>query len=399
MKRKRLKIAHVIDGDLTGGAAIAGVELHNQLLKNGCNSSIISNCKKNGIREFINKLFKLSEGKITNYTTFKADPSDNILKKINDFDLIHIHWNKTTLSTSDLRQLSKPMVWTLRDMWALTGGCHYSGTCTKYAGECNPCPILKENGSNTDASAQQNLKKEIFSNPNIEFVTISNWLSDIAQSSDVCGKKLTNLGNNVDTKIFKLQNKKRMREKNDVPQDKPVIVISSQKIGGAFKDHEVTVKVLNALRREIDFRVITIGKVKNDVFSGSAFEYRHFGFISAKENIAEIYACADAMLFTSPQEAFGKVVAEAMACGVPVVATAGSGPDDIIDDKVNGVLVYNNDITSYVESLVRLLIMDEQSKDELRLSCFNKIDEKFSVLAITQKYISLYEKVIENSVK
>ncbi|MCB0502451.1 MAG: glycosyl transferase group 1, partial [Bacteroidetes bacterium] len=51
-------------------------------------------------------------------------------------DIIHLHWiNLAFLSINSIKQLAvlnKPVVWTLHDMWAFTGGCHYSGDCTNY---------------------------------------------------------------------------------------------------------------------------------------------------------------------------------------------------------------------------------------------------------------------------
>jgi hypothetical protein len=55
---------------------------------------------------------------------------------VRDAEVFHLHWvNFGFLSVKSLTQLSKlnrPFVWTLHDMWAFTGGCHYSGTCESY---------------------------------------------------------------------------------------------------------------------------------------------------------------------------------------------------------------------------------------------------------------------------
>ena len=43
-------------------------------------------------------------------------------------DIIHIHWpNAFTLSIDEISKINRPIVWTLRDCWAFTGGCHYFG--------------------------------------------------------------------------------------------------------------------------------------------------------------------------------------------------------------------------------------------------------------------------------
>ncbi len=59
------------------------------------------------------------------------DLSNNDLVK--EADVINLHWiNEGFLSLKSillLAALKKPLVFTLHDMWAFTGGCHYSGDC------------------------------------------------------------------------------------------------------------------------------------------------------------------------------------------------------------------------------------------------------------------------------
>ncbi len=60
---------------------------------------------------------------------------DNISKKIQDInpDIVHLHWIALGfIKIETLAKISKPMIWTLHDMWAFTGGCHYDEECKKY---------------------------------------------------------------------------------------------------------------------------------------------------------------------------------------------------------------------------------------------------------------------------
>ncbi len=62
---------------------------------------------------------------------------------IKNADIIHLHWiNEGFLSIKNLDQLfrlGKPIVWTLHDMWAFTGGCHYASNCENYKIHCGNC--------------------------------------------------------------------------------------------------------------------------------------------------------------------------------------------------------------------------------------------------------------------
>ncbi len=52
-------------------------------------------------------------------------------------DIINLHWVEWGfLQIETLPKFGKPLVWTLHDMWAFTGGCHYSQECDRYQGFC-----------------------------------------------------------------------------------------------------------------------------------------------------------------------------------------------------------------------------------------------------------------------
>ena len=61
-------------------------------------------------------------------------------------DLVHLHWvGAGFLPIQALKQFRCPVVWTLRDMWGFTGGCHYTAGCQRYQEACGACPQLRSN--------------------------------------------------------------------------------------------------------------------------------------------------------------------------------------------------------------------------------------------------------------
>jgi len=63
---------------------------------------------------------------------------------------------------------------------------------------------------------------------------------------------------------------------------------------------------------------------------------------------------ADVFLFPSRSEGFGLVAAEAMACGLPVVATRGSSLPEVVEDGVTGVLCPQDDVAAFARAIRRL---------------------------------------------
>lgn len=135
-----MKILHINYSDYKGGASRAAYRLHSYLKKK-IDSKFYCNFSKNYQKDksiiykgsFFKSIYFLI-GKIislflkTKYSIFSAGilPT-GISKFINqsDYDLIHLHWIcGETLSIKDIGHIKKPIVWTLHDLWPLTGGDH-----------------------------------------------------------------------------------------------------------------------------------------------------------------------------------------------------------------------------------------------------------------------------------
>jgi glycosyltransferase involved in cell wall biosynthesis len=70
--------------------------------------------------------------------------------------------------------------------------------------------------------------------------------------------------------------------------------------------------------------------------------------------LATAYQSADVLITPSRKESFGMVIVEAMACGVPVVASAAEGIPDVLDDGEVGFLVEPDDVDGFVDRISEL---------------------------------------------
>jgi glycosyltransferase involved in cell wall biosynthesis len=102
-------------------------------------------------------------------------------------------------------------------------------------------------------------------------------------------------------------------------------------------------------------------------------EYKFFGPIP-NNKLSQIYCKADLFMNMRPDEAFGKVFVESMACGTPVVGRKGSpGPEELIKHGQNGFLVDN------AEELKSLLLnLNSQKLDELSMNCIRFVRENYT---------------------
>ncbi len=111
-----------------------------------------------------------------------------------------------------------------------------------------------------------------------------------------------------------------------------------------------------------------------------------------------VLSAADAFVFSSRFEAFGMALAEAMACGLPVVSfDCPSGPADIVRDGVDGFLVPAQDVPALAAAMARLM-----ADPDLRQALSRRapeVCERFAPQRVLERWISLVEEVLHESRK
>ncbi len=120
-------------------------------------------------------------------------------------------------------------------------------------------------------------------------------------------------------------------------------------------------------------------------------------WIGTVDDIRPWYRAASMMVLLSTNEPFGRVVVEAMACGVPVIATRSGGIPEIITDMQNGMLVPENDADALSKAAMRIL-QDESLKERLVEGGFKRA-EHFSMHVHIQEMVKVFTKVLDHSKK
>jgi glycosyltransferase involved in cell wall biosynthesis len=107
------------------------------------------------------------------------------------------------------------------------------------------------------------------------------------------------------------------------------------------------------------------------------------------------YAACDVFVIPSLQEAFGLVVAEAMASGKPVIGTRVGGIPDQITDGMNGFLVEPRSPEQIAERILRLINSPRKAKEMGRAGRIT-VEEKFNLNKRVDKIVELYNKLLEH---
>jgi glycosyltransferase involved in cell wall biosynthesis len=112
------------------------------------------------------------------------------------------------------------------------------------------------------------------------------------------------------------------------------------------------------------------------------------------ERLVEVYNICDIFLTASRLEGFGLSVAEAMACGKPVVATNCSSLPELVVDGKGGLLCEMDNVKDFADK-ISMLAIDENMRQNMGLFNRKRIAEKFTIEKMTEEYIKVYLSVIQ----
>ena len=110
-------------------------------------------------------------------------------------------------------------------------------------------------------------------------------------------------------------------------------------------------------------------------------------------DVAEFLSQLDVFVSASSSEAFGLAIVEAMAAGVPVVATASDGAREIITDSETGRLVPVGDVDQLAKRIGELL-SDSVERKRLAHDARNKTGEDFSLARMIAETEAVYSQVL-----
>lgn len=408
-----MKILIVNTSDIDGGAARAAYRLHQSLLSNNIDSQMLVQAKSSDdftvnstsskIQKGINKLRPtLDSLPIRNYdnkTLFSPSwlPSKNLINQINELnpDVVHLHWiNAGMIKIEDLAKINAPVVWSLHDMWAFTGGCHYDELCGAYERKCGECVVLASSKNNDISRKIFNRKQKTYSTiKNMTIIGLSNWLKTSAKNSALFkNRKVVNLPNPIDTNIFKPFDKNKSRELWGLPKNKKLVLFGAM---GATSDPRKGFKELSQAfkyidRDDIEFVIFGASTPANPPEIG--FKTNYIGSLSDDVSLVTLYSAVDVMIVPSKQENLSNAIMESLACATPVVGFDIGGNSDLIDHKNNGYLSPAFDAEALAKGIE--WILDNEKYEELCSNARDKVMREFDSKIVAEKYIKLYNEAL-----
>lgn len=150
-------------------------------------------------------------------------------------------------------------------------------------------------------------------------------------------------------------------------------------------------KVLQKEKKDIRIAIIGTGELESDVRKKAEELQLQVEFLGFKSNPLKIIATSKSMIMTSKREGTPMVALEALALGVPLVATPVDGLINLIDNGENGFL--SNDNSILVEKILNII-----NNKELRLVLSNNARIKSEIYNDLEKYKNCLMKVYDNKI-
>jgi len=323
---------------------------------------------------------------------------------VQNADIINLHWVSQFQSLVTLKHifaLGKPVVWTLHDQWAFTGGCHYSSGCEGYQGSCKECPQLSTDPFSLPEAILHD-KEDLFQNANLTIVTPSRWMGRCARESRLFKSlRVEVIANSLETDLYSPLAKEQAKKRLEIPNDAITFLFGAidgtekrkgfAKLIGAMKSCR-QMEAFQELLRKDQLRLLCFGS-PNDELESMGIPVISLGQLDTDEEIRDAYSAADLFLLPSLEDNLPNTILESMSCATPVVAFDVGGVPDMITDGVHGLLVKAFNTQQMGEAIVSLAL-DPERRVSMGKACREKVTRDYALDAQAENYLNLYDDLL-----
>jgi hypothetical protein len=271
-----MKIIQVSNSDIQGGAARAAYRLHRGLIAIQQDSQMLVLERRSPdktvlkLENFSSDLYSASlsiiqkryvnknRTPISNTSFSLPYPGIDLIPYLGNSDVINLHWVAYFQSPVTLHHLlvKKPVVWTLHDMWAFTGGCHYSAGCTQYQQNCATCPQLQVDSYGLTTAILQD-RLDLLGDTPLVIVTPSRWLANCARQSRVLrNQRIEVIPYSLETDVFSPLNRAEAKQELGMETGAIALLIGADNGNEHRKGFTELLQVLHLCRQNPQFQAL-----------------------------------------------------------------------------------------------------------------------------------------------
>ncbi|MCP4535639.1 MAG: glycosyltransferase [Chloroflexi bacterium] len=336
----------------------------------------------------------------TGYTLFSSDCMQSVVnwqKQLSSCNIVNLHWVAQFINYRAFFAAVPnliPVVWTLHDMNAFTGGCHTALECENYVKNCGACPQLGSNNPRDVSYKLWQYKREIYHRikpGRLHIVTPSRWLAaQVQRSSLLHSFDVSVIPNSLDTAIFAPQDQWAARDKLGISQETNVILFVANSITIKHKGFSYLLRALHNLQ---DIFLVSLGGDAPQI--EASIPHLHLGRITDNHQMAQAYSAADIFVISSLQENLPNTVMESLACGTPVIGFSVGGIPDMVRPGITGWLVPPKDADG-LGAVITQAFQEPSTLEQMAINCRRIAVQEYALEVQAQKYSELYHKMMHD---
>ena len=236
------------------------------------------------------------------------------------------------------------------------------------------------------------VEREVIEKGSRKIIAVSEGVKrEILKYYDVPEEKIIVIPNGVDLEEFKPYSEKRekIREKYGIGENEIVLIFSGYEF--RRKGLEYIIKALPLVKGKV--KLLVVGKDDPNYYKklasklGVSNKIIFTGFVP---DISEYYAASDIFIFPTAYEAFSLATLEAVASGLPILATKVNGTEELIIEGYNGFFIKRD--SKDIANKINILIEDENLRKQMSRNA-RKTAEKYSWDEVVKRTLKVYEEV------
>ncbi|SKB95111.1 Glycosyltransferase involved in cell wall bisynthesis [Lachnospiraceae bacterium] len=391
-----MKVLFVNNCDLPG-RVFNGYDLHNALIKKGITANLVvidkfsddvtvkqleidalereliiyeeeKNCLKNLLFPYAEKLFNL--------------------KLFKEADIVHFHFPYHDMfSLLDYKLImDRRAVWTIHDMWPVTGNCTNPFECRKWISGCGDCqrydddyfPMKMDN-----TAFMWKIKKEAYKDINPHIIVSTKNMESIIRKSPLTGHF-----NDINVIPFGISFCDRKKEK----RNKIVIGfrLTDAKIKGCQFLYQA-IRKLKGYESKIEFQCVDEGHIPDDI--EKRFVIKKYGWVHDKNKLNEIMYGWDIFVMPSINESFGIMAIEAMGSKCALLCFKDTIIEELAEAPENALTAAYKDEDDLFNKL-KLLIDSKRIREDYQRKGFIHVRNKYSFDTYVDRHIALYDQIM-----
>ncbi len=302
---------------------------------------------------------------------------------VQEADIVHLHWVSNMIDVQTFfGSIGKPVVWTIRDENPMMGFYHIRRDQPVNAARDEK--IMDEYVRKMKASSIALCK-------DLTFVALCGGLKDVIKDSEIgANRAVVVIPNAIDCETFLPNRREETRADYAIAPDETVLLFIAQALSMKHKGLPELLQALSVLdRSNRKFTLLCIGNGKIPDGVPSDVRVVAAGFVSSQEKLSRLYSAADVMVSPSYSETFGKTMAEALACGTPVVSYPNLGAKDLIVENSDGCVAEAFNPYAFARALDKCLSLKFD-----RAVLHERTRKRFLPQSVSEKHLELYKEIV-----